>query len=115
MAKEIKDVQQIINERADQKLENEIHEIYHFLSNGRNYELIKDILINVGTAEKPKMVRIYSLFSGDGLRDNIIEKNRDRYRSEETAAFMQKVESIRQDVDNLLQVQGMQSSEDLPY
>jgi hypothetical protein len=106
MAKEIKDIQQIINDRADRKLGQEINKIYQFLSNGENYNLIKDILINVGTAEKPKQIRIYSLFTNDGLLGKIIEQNQERYRSEETSAFIGKVESIRNDVDQLMENAG---------
>lgn len=106
MAKEIKDIQQIINDRADRKLEKAIRDIYTFLSSGENYELIKGVSINAGTSEKPNNIKIYSLFSSDGLQDKIIELNQQRYRSKETAAFVEKVESIRNDVDQLMENSG---------
>jgi len=105
MAQEVKDIQQLINQRADAKLEKAIDDLYRYIDNGENYQLLKEISVNAGTPEKPKMICVTTIFGNNWLKDKIIENNRERYRSKETADFMEKVESLRQDVDTLLNSQ----------
>lgn len=104
MAKDLKDIQQLINDKADQKLYDAVQNLHRHVSNGENYQLLKDVLVNVGTSEKPKMLSLAYVFSDSGFRDKIIEINQQRYRSNENSSFIEQVESIRQHVDNLLNV-----------
>jgi hypothetical protein len=96
------DIQQVINNKADKKLKDAIQELNAFIYNGENYELIKGINVNVGSAEKPKTISLYSIFSSEGFESKIIENNTDRYRANEVNGFLSKVDSLRADVDNLL-------------
>lgn len=102
MAKELKDIQQLINDKADSKLKKLVNELYNLLSNGENFYLIKDININIGTAEKPRVISLAYIFGSNGFEKQIIENNTERYRMMESAEFLSKVESIREDIDGLL-------------
>jgi hypothetical protein len=42
---EMKDVQQLINDRADAKLKKEVKDISRILTTGVNYELLKNIVV----------------------------------------------------------------------
>lgn len=98
----IVDIQQIINNKADSKLKAAIKNINDIICNGEGYQLLKDIKINIGTQEKPKSIGLAWIFSSSGFESQIIENNTQRYREAEAIEFMQKVDSIREDVDNLL-------------
>ncbi len=102
MAKELKDVQQLVNDKADSKLKSDLSALQKSIYSGVQYELLKGITLNVGTAEKPKNISLYSIFSSDGFEAKIIENNTERYRATEAQLFLSKVESLREDVDNLL-------------
>lgn len=111
MAKQLKDIQEIINKAADDRLIANINTLNTFLWSGENRNLLEGIQINTGTAEKPNMSQAYYIFSD--LKERIISNNTERYRAEEAKKFMDKVNSIRQDVDNLMGVQS--DVDDLPY
>lgn len=103
MAKKlIAEIQQLINDRADAKLKSDLSALQNALYSGNYYELVKGIQINVGNSEKPKNIGLYSVFSSDGFEKIIIENNTERYRAAEAEAFLSKVDSLREDVDNLL-------------
>jgi len=99
---EMKDVQQLINDRADAKLKKEVDGLHDSIYNGKAYHLLGDLRVNVGTTEKPKNIHLHSIFGASGFRQHIIEANTENYREAETKEFLEKVESLRQDVDNLL-------------
>ena len=98
----IKDVQQLINDKADKKLKDQVYNLQRSIQSGEFYNLILNIRVNIGTAEKPKSIPLYSIFSTDGFFFKIIENNTERYRAKEAEEFMSKVESLREDADNLL-------------
>ena len=102
MARELKDVQQLINDKADAKLKTKLRELHNSIYNGEAYEMLKDIKINIGSADKPKTISLCSIFGSDGFEKQIIENNTERYRAKEAEAFISKVESLREDVDSLL-------------
>lgn len=95
-------IQELINKKADAKLKSDIKALDNVLCNGIGYQLLKDISVNVGTAENPKKVSLAWILSGSGLEDKIIETHTERYRKEETEAFLKQVEDLRAEVDNLL-------------
>lgn len=97
-----KDIQSLINARADKKLKENLQKISNLLYNGEGYQLFRDISVNIGTAENPKNVGLAFLLSDSGFESQIIEKNTERYREQETKDFLAKVDSLREDVDNLL-------------
>ena len=100
--KSISDIQQMINNRADKNLKDVLRKLNELVYNGETYQLLKDITLNVGTAEKPKNITLCYIFSSDGFQEKIIEKNTERYRTMEAESFFKKVESLREDVDALL-------------
>lgn len=100
MAKEIKDIQQLINDRAEKRLYADIDILSNPLS--KKWQFLENILVNIGTSEKPNVIQLYNILTNSGFRQEIFEKNIARYREEEAESFLQKVESIREDVDNLL-------------
>jgi len=102
MSKQLKDVQQLINDKADAKLYNEVRKLQTLLYSGEPYNITREIKINVGTCESPKVISLYSVFSSDGFEKQIIENNTERYRAMEAELFLSKVESLREDVDCLL-------------
>ena len=97
-----KDIQSLINARADKKLKENLKKISNLLYNGEGYQLLRDISVNIGTAEKPKNVALAFLLSDSGFERQIIEKNTERYREQETKEFLSKVDSLREDVDTFL-------------
>lgn len=103
MSTPINDIQKLINDKADAKLRNQLQSLQKLLYSGEYYNLISNITINVGTAEKPKNIGLYSIFSSDGFEKKIIENNTQRFREQEAKDFIAKVESLRQDVDYLLE------------
>jgi hypothetical protein len=100
--KNLKDVQQLINDKADARLKKDLSSISNQLYNGIGYNLLKDIYINVGTTDKPRSISLIYILSDSGLAGKIIEANTERYREEENKNFLEKVESLRNDVDELL-------------
>lgn len=102
MANELNDVQQLINKKADEKLKQQLNTLQHPLYTGELYKLLQGIYINVGTSEKPKNIALYTIFNAEGFEAIIIENNTQRYREEESKLFLNKVNSLREDVDNLL-------------
>lgn len=100
MAKEIKDIQALINDRAEKRLYAEIDVVGNSISS--NWKLLDGIMVNVGTSENPNTIQLYHILTNTGFRNKIFEKNIDRYKEEEAKSFLEKVESIREDVDNLL-------------
>jgi hypothetical protein len=98
----LKDIQELINAKADKKLEDAVRALCKSVSDGENYNLIKGITINIGTTGKPKNIGLYSIFSSDGFAAKIIENNTQRYRDIESELFLKKVESLRDNVDHLL-------------
>lgn len=102
MAKLVSDIQQLINDRADNKLKADLRKLHNLLYNGEGYEMLKDISVNVGTPEKPRTNTLAYILGSGGFENEIIEKNTERYRAKETKEFLAKVDSLRQDVDNLL-------------
>jgi hypothetical protein len=97
------DIQNLINKKADKRLEDDINSLFKVLNNGIGYQLTKDIQVNTGTVDKPNMRWVAYLLSSDcPLRKQIIENHQQKYRDEETKNFMDSVTSLRNDVDNLL-------------
>lgn len=101
MENTIVDIQKLINDRADARLDKAVEALNSFVRNGENYSLL-DIRLNIGTAEKPNVIYLYNIFNSTGLRDKIIEANKEQYRKEESSIFLAKVESLREEVDNLM-------------
>ena len=97
-----KDIQSLINARADKKLKENLKKISNLLYNGEGYQLLRDISVNIGTAEKPKNIGLAFILSDSGLESQIIEKNTERYREQEIEEFLAKVDSLREDVDTFL-------------
>jgi len=104
MEKTTADIQQLINNKADAKLKNKVRELHNLLYNGEAYDMLKEIEVNIGTAEAPRNISIAYILSDSGLGQKIIEVNTERYRENETKDFLNKVESLREDVDSLLEV-----------
>lgn len=101
MEQKITGIQQLINNKADAKLKADLKLLQKSVCSGVFYELIKGISLNVGTSEKPRNIDLYAIFN-QGFGDKIIENNIERYREAEAKLFLDKVESLREDVDNLL-------------
>lgn len=102
MENTIVDIQKLINDRADARLDKAVEALNSFVRNHENHPLLEDIRLNIGTADKPNVIYLYNIFNSTGLRDKIIEANKERYRKEESSIFLAKVESLREDVDNLM-------------
>lgn len=104
--KTTKDIQDLINAKAKARLDADITTLHRMVSNGNNHKLLKDVKVNVGTEDEPQMESLHWIFSDKACGKAIVEANLQRYIEEETKAFMEKVESLRDDVDHLLNVVG---------
>ncbi len=101
MSENIKGIQELINERAESKLRSDIKKLHQPLKE-QYYKLLDDIKVNVGTSEKPSYCQLSLILGSDGFEKTIIDKNIQKYIEAETKEFLEKVESLRDDVDNLL-------------
>ena len=90
----INTIQTLIDLRADDKLQNDLRALQRSIYTGIYYELIKDIVINIGTTEKPKFIPLYLIFCSEGFQNEIIEKNTERYRGIESKEFISKFDKI---------------------
>ena len=100
--KTISEIQQIINGNAEKKLKSKIEKISYILRNGDGFNLLKDISVNVGTLENPKTIPLPYLLTSSGFLNKVIENNIEEYIENEAKEFVEKVNSIREDVDFLL-------------
>lgn len=95
-------VQELINAKADKRLEDDICAIRNMLYTGKGGRLLGEIKINIGTSENPIIIYLSNVLNHDRLGEKVFEANKERYRDEESKEFLKKVESLREDVDNLL-------------
>ena len=102
MEKNIMHIQELINARADKKLEADLRALKGIFDTSVNSFLVKDIFIEVGTADKPRKVDLDCMFDNSVFGIKIIENNTQRYREAESKLFLAEVNSLREDVDNLL-------------
>jgi len=99
----MKDLQSIIDKRAEVKLINELNECHNFLYE-KKYRFICDanIYLNIGTTDKPENISLQSLFSSSyriykELYDFYIEK----YKEAETILFLKEIEDLKQRTSEL--------------
>lgn len=95
-------VQELINAKADKRLKDDIRDIHNVLCNGKGGRLLGEIKINIGTSEEPLITYLNYILNEDRLGSIVFESHKERYRDEESKEFLKKVESLREDVDNLL-------------
>ncbi len=100
--KTTQEIQDLINAKADKRLTDDLEALHRTLNSGTAYFLLKSTIVNIGSSDTPKMESLSHILGPQGLRTSIIEKNQQRYRERETKEFLEKVESLRDDVDHLL-------------
>lgn len=111
MAQDIKNLQALINDKADARLEADLRQLQARLTDGLAYTLlggqnsinIKIRKFDIATDSYIDAdVHILDLFTSRGLCENIRANNRERYRAEEAAAFVNTVQQVKKEVDQLL-------------
>lgn len=104
--KDIKDVQTLINERASKRLREDIINLQSMIREyGNDLLFYSGIRVNIGTVEKPSNISLIHVFDNrNGLGDEIYDANIEKYKSQEAKMFLEKVDSLREDVNNLLSV-----------
>lgn len=99
----ISKIQQIINDRAKEKLNTDIRAINGYLTSGTPYNLLKEISINIGTAEKPQTTSLSYILNTTEMWSRVFDASIQKYIDRESKEFVQQVESLRSDVDSLLE------------
>lgn len=98
----MKNLQDIVNKKAKEKLENDLRELHDGIYN-KFYHLFRDsnIRVNVGSQEKPRNINAAGIFGKDGLYQQIYDANIDRYIENESKEFIKKVEELQSQIDEL--------------
>jgi aminoglycoside phosphotransferase len=98
----MKDLQEIINKKAAAKLDADLRQL-HDLPYNKLYHLFRDskIIVNVGTSEKPRNISLASVFGRDGFYQQLYDKNIERYIENESKEFVQRVEELQSQIDEL--------------
>ena len=78
--KTTKEIQDLINAKADNRLSNDIEALHRTLNSGTAYDLLNSTIVNIGSSDTPKMESLSRILGPQGLRASIIEKNQQRYR-----------------------------------
>lgn len=97
----MKDLQALIDKRAEDKLNDELNKINKVLYDSN--ELFKDVRINV-TGEGIKDMNTsltFLLSSSRDLRKNIFNANIERYKEQETKKFLKEIEDLKEKVERL--------------
>lgn len=101
----MKELQDIINKRAESKLKSEISALSHILYS-KNKDILDGIRVNIGTHEVPKTIELRLILEDSALGVAIFNKNIERYKEKETAEFLQKVENLQGQIDDLMNNQN---------
>jgi hypothetical protein len=102
MAKDLKDIQQLINERAEQRFNADYFAIVSPISSSKLFEHIQFDCYRNGSETKSQEGMYWVFREGYGNYEKVKEKWLPKYISEESENFLAKVESIKNDVDNLM-------------
>lgn len=101
----MEDLQKIINKRAKKRLDDDIKEFKSYVRNSRCFQSISNAAITIPRKDKsPIATALGDLFSGFGpsvLLTRIEEKLLPKYIEEESKAFIDKIESIQSEIDEL--------------
>lgn len=100
MPKKIEDIQQIVNIKAKNKLYNDIDNLNNALHES-NISL-DGMSINISIDGVINNIPLEHIFSNRGFRSKIFNLNIDRYIKLESIDFIDKVESIKEEIDKLL-------------
>ncbi len=95
----MKDLQAIVDKRAEDKLNTEIREIHNFLYS--KYELLSQLTINTGTIEKPQNMSLHRIFDATVLSKKIFDVNIEKYKEKESEKFIKEMEVLRTRVNEI--------------
>lgn len=97
----IMDLNQLLKERAEKKLRSDINAYLNQIRENQFFRQLKSV--NICTKEdKRESLWTWTWENSGEAFEMIMEKCLPQYIEDESKAFIEKVESIRQDVDNLL-------------
>ena len=97
-------IQDLINKRADDKLAKDIQEIKNILSSGKGNSLLEGIRVTITKGDTQKSVLLAYVLSSDNLYQEVFDKNVEKYRKNESKEFLQKVEGIQDQIDELYSI-----------
>lgn len=99
----MKDLTDLIKNKAASKLQNEINEYLRAFIDHKFFDAITDFKVKVmeNGAESERDLRGFLWNYHGAAHDAIIEKFEDKYIEQESIEFMDKVESLQKDVQDL--------------
>jgi len=99
---EIKEVQTLLNSKAEKKLVEDIEKIKKFLYD-TNYKFIKDLkIMTVDSNSRHREVTLATILSKDyEYYQKLYDLHIQDYYNKESSQFLEKVESIQAEIDEL--------------
>lgn len=97
---ELKNIQEIIDKKAKDRLQKDINTLYAYIDGNR---LIKDVIVTNEIGKKDTLIRHLSWDSDNRIKKQIKEKWLPIYIAEESATFIEKVEGIQGQINDLMQ------------
>lgn len=94
------ELQTLINNAADKKLEKDIEALIILLQSKTYNDLLQDFVIKVPEASE-RSVRLQYFCSESAIKKYLIAQAQPRYRETQARLFMQKVESLAKNVEEL--------------
>lgn len=101
--KNIQSIQNLINKKARQRLDSDIDALNRTVRSGALRNLLGNTEVTIKLDNKDVTVALCDIFLQSNIRNAIFNNNVERYIKEESEDFLEKVESLREDVDNLLE------------
>jgi hypothetical protein len=105
---ELADLQSIIDQRATDRLNKDIDSIYKVLStNWRLFDKVTIFIKNdeaVGGYKPTTLASILGGSTGFTVRPVVFETNIEKYKAEEAATFVKKVDEVHQQVEELFEI-----------
>lgn len=94
------ELQTLINNVADKKLDKDIDAFVQLLQSNTYNDLLQDLYVQVPDA-CDRQVRLQYFCSEKAIKKHLIAQAQPRYRATQARIFMQKVESLAKNVEEL--------------